>query len=128
MPKILETYEIWTPEDAEIGATDGQGWIDEEGYEIEPDKYDFEEFLEENELPEDTPDEEIRDSVIAMLAADYLEDHYVDTGGASFSPGLSYTNYNYDEDYETGGKEQRSYHLEGFTPEQEKFIFEALSL
>ena len=37
MPKILETYEIWTPEDKEIGATDDQGWIDEEGYEIEPD-------------------------------------------------------------------------------------------
>lgn len=128
MPKILETYEIWTPEDAEIGETDDKGWIDEEGYEMEPDKYDFEEFLEENELPEDTPDEEIRDSVIAMLAADYLEDQSIDTGGASFSPGMWYTNYDYDEDYETGGKEQRSYHLEGFTPEQEKFIFEALSL
>jgi hypothetical protein len=128
MPKILETYEIWTPEDKEIGATDDQGWIDEEGYEIEPDDLDFRDYRREWEISEDTPDEEIYEEVVAQAAADYLEDHYVDTAGFPFSPGLSYTNYDHDTNWETGGEEQRSYHLEGFTPEQEKFIFEALTL
>lgn len=122
MAKILTTYEIWTPEEEEFGLD--HGWIDEEGYEFEPDEYDYDEFIDENELPEDTPHADIRDAVVAELALEFLRD--VNVGGASsthFHHGVWYSNLEHDTDYRTGAIEQRSYHLEEFTPEQEEYIF-----
>ena len=127
MAKILTTYEIWTPEDVEAGDTDERGWIDEEGYAFVPDKWDYEEFIEEEELPENTSHADIKDAVVAVLALNFLKDAYVQQPSSShFHPGIWYTNYDHDEDYRTGGKEQRSYHLDGFTPEQEEYIFTEL--
>jgi len=104
---ITITYEVWTPEDAEIGDTDVRGWIDEEGESMEPDA------------------EERSEGVSAVdKAVEWLKYHYAYEGSEGGRDAASrwWTNYDHDTDYRTGAVEQRSYHLEGFSEIEKRQI------
>lgn len=126
---ITTTYEAWSPEDIEHGEAGESGWIDEMGEEIDPDEDDYEEhrdFYEEY----DASDEEIHDEVVASMVVEFLKDEGVteDSAGSSgFSVGTWYTAHKYNENYKTGEIENRSYHLEDFTPKQEEMIYEGMA-
>lgn len=105
--KIVSYYEKWTPEDVEHGETWDKGEHDE--YEIELDDFDREEGL--------TP---------VDLAVEYLKDNYVVHASSShFHPGIWYTAQD-DEDFRTGDRTVVTYHLKGFTEEEERDIYDAL--
>lgn len=105
------TYEIVTPESAEHGEAEERGWIDEEGE--------------------------------SMARADYWDDqgsavenaiHYLRQHGPSLEPSESgrgaaarwYTDYEYSEDFRTGAREARSYHLHGYSEAERRRIQEAI--
>lgn len=112
MPRITETFEIFTPESVENGDAEERGFIDEEGEEIELDEYDKEEGL-----------------TIVDKAVEFLKDKGVEESSASFFHlGFWYTTYKYREDFSTGEEENRSYHLEGFTEQQEREIYERMKM
>jgi hypothetical protein len=124
---ITISYEIYTPESVEVGDAEERGWIDEEGFEIIPEDFDYEEYIEEEELSEDTSFEQIHDAVVARMAADFLKDEFADApSNSSFSLGTWYTAYG-EADYSTGETENKSFHLQNFTPAQEALIFEEMS-
>jgi hypothetical protein len=126
---ITTTYEIWSPEDVEHGEAGERGWIDEMGYEIEPEEDDYEEHREFYE-EYDASDDDIHDEVVAAMVVDFLKDEGVtedSSGNSGFSVGTWYTAYKYKENFGTGEIENRSYHLEDFTPEQEEMIYEGMT-
>lgn len=45
---------------------------------------------------------------------------------SDFTGGVWYTDNEYHTDYKTGAQESRSYHLKGFTPRQERLIFDSV--
>lgn len=106
--RIVSYYEIWTPEDAEIGETDDRGELDDVTLEL--DEYD-------------------RDEGIgwADKAIDYLLDEGVNEPSSSrFHPDIWYTAYG-EADYRTGATENRSYHLKGFTEQEQRAVYNGLS-
>jgi hypothetical protein len=104
---ITITYEVWTPEDAEIGETDDRGWIDEEGESMEPDKWDREEGIGALDK-----------------TVEYLWDHgaYEGSEGGAKAASRWWTDPKHDEDFRTGAVEQRSYHLHGFSETEKREI------
>lgn len=110
-PRIAITYEIITHESAEQGDAEERGWIDETGVSMKPDKYDT------------------QDGVTAVQkAVRFLQEEGVsEASSSSFHPGVWYTNYEYDEDYSTGDRETRSYHLKNFSEAEERAIFNAVA-
>lgn len=110
--KISYTRIVWVdPEDPD-GYEDEHGWIDEEGVEFEPDEYDLEEGM--------TPSE----SIVEQAAA-FLKDNYAvnPSSAPGFHIGIWYSSDFEVTDYGTGEEEERSYHLYGFTPEEEEAIW-----
>lgn len=120
MRYILTTYEVVTPESAECGESDSRGYImaaggmrctDGEpadiGYPITGEDYDGD---------------------IIAEAVKYLRKNYAtEASDYPYSPrGTWYTAPNYNHDYRTGATESRSYHLVGFTDEEERAIYEAV--
>jgi len=105
--KILITYEIWTDEDAEIGETDEQGWIDEEGESMVPDA-----------------DDRAEGKTAVDKAEEWLRYHHAYEGseGGSGAASRWWTNHEHDTNYQTGAVEQRSYHLEGFSEQERRQI------
>ena len=53
--------------------------------------------------------------------------YVTEPSGTWFQPGVWYTAYG-DADIRTGDRENRSYHLKDFTPEEEEEIFNRLAL
>jgi hypothetical protein len=116
-PRIVSTYEIITPESAEDGEFASTGFENEDGDLIVPDEFDTKEDEEGNEIP----------LTVSELAVKYLQDHYISEPSSScFYPGISYSTEHTIEDYSTGETESRSYHLKGFTEDQEREIYSAL--
>ncbi len=106
-PRILESFSRTDPESVEAGDFSETGWIDEEGYEIEPD-------------PE-------YDETIVSLAVEHLRDKGAfDASSSRFHLGIWYSTGWEVVDYGTGEEEERSYHLKGFTPEEEQKIYDEL--
>lgn len=102
---IVSYYETWSPEDVEIGDTDDKGELD--AWEVEVDEYDREEGLDHTDI-----------------AADYLIDKGVSEPSSShFHPGIWYTMYG-DSDFRTGDRTNESYHLKGFSEDEEKEVYE----
>lgn len=102
-PRIAITYEIVTPESAEIGDAEERGWIDEEGVLIEPD--------------------EDNDETLVEAAAKFLRDEgATEPSSSSFHRGVWYSWPDSQTDYRTGAETTQSYHLRGFTPAQEEQI------
>lgn len=110
-PRITITYEIWDDESLEAGDTDNKGWIDDEGVSMKPDQYDIEDGKTSIEL-----------------AIDFLKENgALEASSSHFHPGVWYTNDKYNENFKTGEVEQRSFHLKGFSPEEEQSIFNAIT-
>ena len=105
-PKIRISYETWDEDSVDVGETDDKGWENEEGVSMQPDQYDLEEGL--------TP---------VDLAVKFLTDNGpMEASSSHFNSGVWYTNYG-EQDMQDGSRTNRSFHLVGFTPEQEEKIF-----
>ena len=105
--RIRTTYEVWSPEAVEAGDTDDRGWLDEEGESMEPDEWDREEGV-----------------TAAKKAAKWLNDHgAIRCSSSQFHPGIWSSNGG-TEDYRTGDREEHSFHLSGFTEEEEREIWD----
>ena len=105
-PKIRISYETWDEDSVDAGETDDKGWENEEGVSMQPDQYDLEEGL--------TP---------VDLAVKFLTDNGpMEASSSYFNSGVWYTNYG-GQDMQDGSRTNRSFHLVGFTPEQEEEIF-----
>ena len=107
-PRVTITYSRTTPESAEQGDFSESGWEDEDGVLMELDKYDVEE-----------------DKTIADITAKYLRDEgAIKTSSSDFYPGAWYSTECRTINYHTGEYEERNFHLVGFTPEQEKEVWD----
>lgn len=106
--KIISYYETWSPEDVEIGETDNRGELGEWSVELED--YDIEEGLTH-----------------ADVAAKYLLDRgAIEPSSSHFHPGVWYSTYA-DEDFRTGERTVESYHLKGFTKDEEREVWEKVT-
>ena len=115
MRRIKISYEIVTHESAAEGDAAERGWIDEEGVEITPDEYD----LDDSEGDELAAVVKLATKTIGgcVEASDYPRCH----------PGHTwYTDSDGTTDYQTGDNTRQSYHLEGFSPDEELAIYAAL--
>ncbi len=109
-PRITITFSRTTPESVEHGDFSDSGYLEEEGVSMEPDDIDQEEGL-----------------TVIDKAADFLDDHGAhEPSSSEFHPGVWYSDGWSTIDYTTGTEEERNYHLEGFTPEQEREVWEKL--
>lgn len=116
MRRIKKTYEVVTPESAEQGDFAETGWEDEVGAEIAPDEFD----LEEHDGDESAAAVALAVKHIGRCveASDYPRCH----------PGHTwYTDSDPDRDYEDGSETRYSYHLKGFSADEEHAIYEALT-
>ena len=105
-PQLRISYETWDEKSVDVGETNDRGWENEEGISMQPDQYDIEEGL--------TP---------VDLAVKFLTDNGpVEASSSHFNSGVWYTNYG-EQDMHDGSRTNRSFHLLGFTPEQEEEIF-----
>lgn len=105
--RIVSYYEVWTPEDVEFGEASERGDLND--VQLELDKYDREEGLD-----------------WVDIAVAYLADEGVQEASSSrFHPGIWYSVYG-DADFKTGDRENRTYHLKGFPPDEEREIYKAL--
>lgn len=110
--KIATTYQTVTPESAEQGDYADQGWEDEEGESMTPDEYDAE------------------DGITAVdKAVRFLQDKGGNEPSSSqFHEGVWYSTVDPERDFHTGEEKYYSFHLKGFTPEEEAQIFEKINL
>jgi hypothetical protein len=108
---IRITFSRITPADGEDDEpSEEHGWIDEEGVDMEPDEVDRDEGL-----------------TAVDKAVKFLErEGVMEASSSAFHPGVWYSTEYSVTDYGTGEEEQRSYHLKGFTPDEEREIHRAL--
>ena len=115
MRRIRISFDVVTPESAEIGDFADAGWEDEEGVCIDPDDCDVEEYGSEF------------DAVVALAvktigngceASDYPHCHAGHTW---------YTEIDGDTDYSDGSVKRLSYHLDGFDAYEELAIYAELT-
>ena len=112
---ITITYEVWDEEAVEAGDTDDRGFIDEEGEDMAPDKWDREEGL-----------------TVIDKTVEYLLAHGAYEPSEWGPPGTAaprwWTNYEHSLDFRTGERENRSYHLQGFSHAERQEIFRRMEL
>lgn len=105
-PRIVTTYETVTPESAENGDFEDCGFEDEDGYRCVPDD---------------------QDETAVSLAVSFLRDKGVTEPSSSpWSRGTWYSTESQVEDWQTAEEKSYSYHLKGFTEDQERAIYSAL--
>ena len=113
--RIRISYETVTPESAEIGDCADSGWEDEDGVCVEIDESDVEEH----------------GSVCAAVAAravDIIGRGCEASDYPTCCPGHTwYTEIDGDMDYSDGSETRRSYHLDGFSAEEERAIYDAIA-
>jgi len=118
--QVKITYQTVTPESAEHGDFAETGWLDGCWKYDTPDGIDFDCM---------DPDKWDREEGITAIdkTVEFLRDagavHPSDSGGGS---GTWYSTES-ELDYRTGESETRSYHLGGFTPEEEQAIFDHIT-
>lgn len=108
---IKTTYQVVSPESAEQGDYADQGWENEEGVSMVPDKWDD-------------------DDVTAVdKAVDFLNRKGATEPFShdSFSIGISYSTIDPDRNYETGEDTYYSCYLYGFTPIEELQIWKQVT-
>lgn len=111
-PRIKTTFSTikWGDEEDSEDYEEEHGWIDEEGSVIELDDYDKE-----------------AGTTIADKAAEWLKSEgAIEPSSTAFHIGVWYSTED-EEDYQTGEHTTRSFHLYGFTPEQEQQVFEQVA-
>ena len=108
-PRIAVSYSRYSEESALAGFHDEQGWVDEEGWSALPDCID------------------LADNLTAVdKAILFLRDEGVfEPSSMPFHPGVWYCSEP-SQDYGSGEWESRSYHLKGFTEDEERCIYVAL--
>jgi len=110
--RISVSYHTVTPESAELGDYADHGWIDQEGEDMDVDPQWDDEGI--------TP---------ATKAVKFLNDRGAAVASSShFHTGIWYSSYPQVVDYAAGEEETRNYHLSGFTPEEERFIFNEVAM
>lgn len=109
---IKISYQVVDEEGAEHGDFKETGWEDEEGVSMEPDEFD----KEEGKTAVDNAVEFLLDKG----ATESSSSHH--TGGGT----VWYTSES-EPNYETGEHTSYSYHLYGFSDEEEKEIFDRIS-
>jgi hypothetical protein len=108
---IRISYEVITPESADIGEIDDSGWIDEDGVVIDP------------EVDPRIEDASYKEWAVLNAAVGVIGCHR-QASCYPFVPGFTwYTETAGDEDYATGAVTYKSWHLSGFTPEEEQAIY-----
>lgn len=109
-PRITITYDLVTPESAEEGDTAENGWIDEEGEDMFASAEDRENGIE-----------------CTDHAVKFLRDNgATEPSSSAFHVGIWYSSEG-ETDTISGNVETRAYHLKGFTPEQEKKVYEQIT-
>lgn len=109
-PRISITFNRTTPESVEQGDYSETGWLDKEGVDMTPDAFDESEGITATDK-----------------AAKFLYDNGAYIGSSStFHPGMWYSGDWHTVSYATGEEEERNYHLNGFTPEQEQEVYNKL--
>jgi len=111
LPKIKTTFSTikWDDTGDPDGYEEEHGYEDEEGQEFELDQFDREEGVS---LP--------------TVVAQWLRNRGVmEASSSDFHPGIWYTSAE-DTNMTTGATTTRSFHLEGFTPEEEQKIFSTI--
>jgi hypothetical protein len=115
MRKIRTTFQTISPESAVNGDYEETGWIDEDGHCIDPDDYDVDEYGSEFHA-------------IVALATDYIGDCVSASDYPRCCPGHTwYTDSDDTVDYNTGNRTTHSYHLDGFTEDEEIAIYAYLT-
>ena len=110
MRRIKTTFEIVTDESAREGEVAERGWKDEEGSEITPDDYDIDEYGDESS------------AAIALAVKWLCSAGAVESSSNRFHRGVWYSG-SADRDGET-----ESFHLDGFSADEESAIFAALGI
>jgi hypothetical protein len=87
------------------------GWINEDGVEFEPDDGDVEDGMTESE------------SIVNQAAAFLKKEGATQPSSSEFHKGIWYSTESETIDYGTGEEEERSFHLEGFSSEEEAEIY-----
>lgn len=100
------TFDRITPESAERGEPEESGYEDE-GREIKADEID----LENGETD------------ASLAAKEIIDRGSVEPSSTSFHPGVWYTTIDPDRDMRDGSETYYSFHLKGFSPEEEEQIF-----
>ena len=114
MRRIKITYQIVTPESAELGECDDSGWENEEGVCVDPDDWDIEEYGSTH-------------SAVIGLALKIIGNGVEGSDYPNCYPGHTwYTESDGDMDYTDGSVKTLSYHLEGFTKQEEIDIYAQL--
>lgn len=102
-PRVVVTYEVVTPESAEFGDVDDRGFVDEDGYEIDPDE----------------------DETLGEATAKYLRHDVVEASSSHFHPGIWYIG-EASPNYRTGAERTYSYHLKDFTEAEQRDVYNEL--
>jgi|CXWL01.1.fsa_nt_gi hypothetical protein len=147
-PKIKITYSTTTPESAEVGDFEDTGFEDEEGVRMFPDEYDALDLIDSlpNEIQANllgdaleapfeiqvqraaellNRDPAFQSKAIIYNAIKFLRNKYaVEASSSQFHPGIWYSTSWETVNYKTGEDKQNSFHLYGFTPEEEKAIYD----
>ena len=109
-PVIKETFTLYTPESVEAGDAAERGWIDEEGADMTPDEYDREEGL----------------TAVDKAVKHLRNEGATQASSTDFHKGIWYSSM-HAEDPRTGEQEEHGFHLDGFSPEEERAIFEQMT-
>jgi len=112
--RIKISYDVVTPESAEIGDFAENGWENEEGECADPDELDVEEHGSEL-------------AAVIALAVEIIGNGVEASDYPTCCPGHTwYTEIDGETDYSDGSEKRLSYHLEGFSEEEELGIYAAL--
>jgi hypothetical protein len=115
-PRCIKiSYDVVTPESAEIGDFADSGWEDEEGVCIDPDEFDVEEHGSEL-------------TAVVNLAVKAIGNGVEASTYPTCCPGRTwYTKIDADKDYSDGSEKRLSYHLKGFSEKEELAIYAELT-
>lgn len=135
---IRISFQEITPESAEDGDYSATGWVDEEGVDMDPDAGDLED--EEADMDDGNRDgmydsmsqAEIKQFLTSRAAISkavrFLQREGVSEASSypTWQPGTWYSNAFDVKDYRTGTDRSESYHLDGFSEDEQRAIFERL--
>lgn len=108
--RIVTTFCKTTPESVEQGDYSESGYEDEEGVIMEPDEIEKEDGI-----------------TVADKAVDWLRDKgATEASSSDFHVGLWYSTDWHDTDYRTGEQTEYSYHLKGFTEQEEREVYDLM--
>jgi Zn-dependent M16 (insulinase) family peptidase len=108
---IKTTYQTITPESSEDGDYADHGWEDEDGESMIPDDYDIDEGI-----------------TAIDKAVKFLNNKgATEPSSSEYHQGLSYSTPDPDRNYTTGEETYYSYHLSGFTPNEEYEIWKKIT-